>query len=761
MRNPSCTLCPLHKTVKSVCVWGEVVGKKKPKLVFVGEAPGEDEDAQARPFVGRAGQLLRKVCSELGVDSYYVTNPVKCRPTDATGTNRKPRTEELRACRSYLESELDTVRPARVVLLGASAIRAFTGERNPSVHTHRGRRAWQVNGIDIIATYHPAYILRDPDHLPDFVSDLQDAWTRPISKNHELKYEVSERLKMPTLCAFDIETTQLNPFRDGHILCAAWSNGKKTQVAASPAEFNNGVNWIGHNIKFDLLWLRQKGYYHHVGDLLDTYVMIHLLEEEGQKGLKYLAGIYTDYGNYAADVLGHRNEQRLGELWEENLDLVMKYNAYDAAATWQVYRALLPRIKEEGLETLFKMQMKLLPVVVAMEHKGVWVNQEELTKQQKEFDKQIKRMDRFLGLAEKDLNPDSPQQLVKLLESWHIVPAKKTPKGTPSVDEESLLEVLECNFQLHESSKGIQSPALDKIRRSVLQTIVDRRALKKLKTTYLDGVLEELDDKSCVHPTFNPCGTVTGRFSSSNPNVQNIPRGSPVARIYQARPGHIFVAADYSQLELRLGAHFSGDESLKSIFTGGLDLHQATADRLGIDRPVAKTVNFGIFYGMGPKKLSRTLKIPMKDASRIIHAWFEAYPGVRLWLDRTQKELLDQGYVKSAFGRRRRLSLQVAKDREKYMHMVRQACNFPIQSTGADITMMAMIRVHEHYPVVSNIHDSIIIEVPKGKEIPARHRMKKIMEDVNGIVKSFGFKTKFIVPFEVEVRSGPTWADLT
>lgn len=242
-----------------------------------------------------------------------------------------------------------------------------------------------------------------------------------------------------------------------------------------------------------------------------------------------------------------------------------------------------------------------------------------------------------------------------------------------------------------------------------------------------------------------------------------------IKSFFVTRPKHLLVQADYSQIELRIGAYLSRDSAMLSLLREGTDLHTATASRLyGCNleevtkdqRYLAKTINFGIFYGMGPKRFSEETKTPMRQASQFIKAWYASYPGVKCWLESIEKELIEKGYVTSIFGRRRRLPLNVAKDEGEYRHMLRQACNFPVQSVASELTQMAMVLIDEadvgH--IVGNVHDSIIVESTRPKA--CAQAMARIMENPNKIVSEFGYKIKFDVPTPVEIKVGSNWEEM-
>jgi DNA polymerase I len=262
-------------------------------------------------------------------------------------------------------------------------------------------------------------------------------------------------------------------------------------------------------------------------------------------------------------------------------------------------------------------------------------------------------------------------------------------------------------------------------------------------------------------------------LSCQNPNLQNIPRtgNAPVKGIFVAPEGRVLIQADYSQIELRFGAWISGDANMLGLLRSGADLHTETArsifghDPSAEERTAAKTVNFGIFYGMGPGRLASERGMSMLEAQRFLREWHRLYPGIRVWQQGMEQELLEKGYVTSVFGRRRRLTPQVSGSQEEYKHILRMACNFPVQSAAAELTLMAGVNVNSCMQdvggnLVCNVHDALIVEVPKKEEKFAIKYIRQIMEDPNYLCECFGYKLNITVPMPVEIKSGVSWGDL-
>jgi len=772
----SCTACRLHLTCKHVCMPGD--GKqRKPYAMFVGEAPGATEDDAGRPFVGASGDRLRGLIRRLGIEKdCIITNAVRCRPPE----NRKPRYDEIQTCREHLIAEVRRVKPEVIVLLGATAIQSVMELKSVRVGDYRGRKNWSWEGARVIATYHPAATLRPggEQYLQWLIEDLnrlaKEEWTPRESVTwREVKgAQVCQYLRTgKDPVAIDIETTCLSPFADdARILSVAWSTRNDHAYVTRDVEaFLDAFYsimyervWLGHNLKFDLMWLT-RGFTKGEREewmLEDTYVLAHLLDENApSKGLKTLAGMYTGYGPYAEGVMEAREHEQMAAL---EPDMLMRYNAYDAAATRKVWKVLRPRLQKEGLERLYREQMDLLPVVMEMEQAGVTVDQcrriEMLTQYQDKTSEVSSRLSE-LGLS----NPGSHTQLAQILHMEGRLPViAKTKAGKPKVDIATL----------HELQRIMDDPIFRLINKerlaAVIELVLEYRSLTKTTSTYLIPFSDPV-----IHASFNQCGTVTGRFSSSNPNMQNIPREGkhPVKDIFKASAGRLFVGADYSQIELRIGAQITRDSAMLDVFRKGLDLHTETARQIlghepsKEERAHAKTVNFGIFYGMGARRLAEQTGRDKGWAASYIRSWYATYPGVKAWQQEQEQRLLKDGFLVSIFDRRRRFGLRVRSNRkEEYLAALREACNFPIQSAAGDLTSMAMIVLRASLPreaqIVLNIHDQIIVECREKDWEKVAVRMWNVMVDADALVSRFGFDVEFLIPTPVEVKVGPTWGGM-
>lgn len=777
---------------QTVCLWGQ--GKTDPPYVmFVGEAPGEIEDRTGIPFAGTApaGGRLRKLVKMLQLDGdCYITNAVKCRPPG----NRTPTREELASCLPFLEEEIREVQPRFLVLLGVTAIRAVTGDHKGSVASYRGRRAWRVAGIPTIATYHPAATLagRDPAKLEYLIQDFNR-----LSDSSEWDQEEAGDLTILSGCpvkapggsavAFDLETTGLDWWDpDGRILCGSWSTGKKTGILTAEevptflALLDPGKHiLVGHNLKFDLAWLRMQHGFRWTGPVFDTMVAAHMLDENDN--ILDLGGLslrHTPFGIYWAET---DPLIRKGKVLEIPPEVLSRYCGFDSSATFMLYEKYRRDIrKDKDLEKCFEMKMEQEKGLLELEVDGLLVEQARVLQLSGALRKQIRSkvlsMRRFSG----GVNVSSRQQVAAFLfEELGFHPEKLTKKGSDSVDKEVLEGLLEQSWHPFQAKERFRSLSPRQVR-GFVQNLISWRRTEKLYSTYVEGkngVMSSRDLEGRIHPTYKLASTVTGRLSAEHPNIQNIPReqSGPIRAVFVAPPGKVLLNADYSQLELRTCAFLSRDPTMLQVFQEGRDLHSETA-RLILghepskeERQVAKTCNFCVLYGGGPKKLAAESGLAPREASVFIKKWYETFPRVKAWQQEQEQKILSTGQVRSLWGRIRRLPGAVVADRRQYEEMMRQACNSPIQSTAADLTVMGLVALQDefqglkldpHVRSVATVHDSILFEVAETMVFVIGFAVRNVLEDPEFIANHFGYSVKFDVPFKVDLSVGPSWGEM-
>jgi len=477
----------------------------------------------------------------------------------------------------------------------------------------------------------------------------------------------------------------------------------------------------------------------------------------GELALEYLGERVTSY----AEVAGSGKKQV--SFAEVSVEQARDYSGEDADVAFRLTRLLAPKIEELGFHELYYgLELPLVAVLARMERNGVRIDADRLREAAKETELQLQElMRRIWAIAGNEFNINSPKQLAEVLFDKLGLPVVRRTKTGRSTDEDVLTR-LAASHEL---------PA----------EILSWRSLAKLKNTYLD-VLPTLvnPETGRVHTSFNQTVTATGRLSSSDPNLQNIPvrteLGRRIRESFVAAPGNVLISADYSQIELRIMAHLSGDRALREAFARGEDVHARTAAAIfggepgavsGEQRRTAKTINFGIIYGMGAFGLAQQLGIDQKQAKEFIDRYFERYPGVRSWLDRTVEEARRTGYVETLLGRRRYLPEIRSENRGVAQFAERMATNTPLQGTAADMIKKAMLAIdralkgtdlffgekkNKSVPfkalMVLQIHDELLFDAPEAE---AERLTALVREKMEGVVK-------LDVPVVVDVGRGPNWA---
>lgn len=505
---------------------------------------------------------------------------------------------------------------------------------------------------------------------------------------------------------------------------------------------------IGHNLKYDIMMLKKEGISVR-GRVFDTMIASYLLNpNKPNHGLEEVAFEYLSYRKKTfMEVLGKK-----ASFADVPLEDAAPYACRDASMSLELREALFGILKENGLEDLYKnIEMPLIHVLADMETAGVKIDAGKLGGISKELERELDSLTkRIYFLAGEEFNINSPKQLGTILfQNLGLQPGKKKKTGF-STD----VSVLEELAQYHD----------------LPGEILNYRSLNKLKTTYID-VLPTLinPETGRIHTSFNQAATATGRLSSSEPNLQNIPiKGEWGRRIREAfitEETNLLLSADYSQVELRILAHLSGDEGLINAFNSNIDIHSRTAseifgislDKVSIDaRRIAKTVNFGVIYGISPFGLSEALSISREDAKQYIEQYFERHPGVKSYIDKCINDARCNGYVTTLFGRKRAVPEIHSKNTNVRQQGERLAVNSPIQGAAADIIKIAMARIWKALTekglrsrMILQVHDELLFEVlPEELEV-MREIVRKEMEGV----------LTLSVPLKVDIHHGKNWAE--
>lgn len=567
---------------------------------------------------------------------------------------------------------------------------------------------------------------------------------------------------LENILAFDLETTSLDPFTAeivGIALCRKPGEScfvhVKNEVSPyleiiKPYLQSQHILLVGHNLKFDFSILKNH-LIEVTSPFFDTMIAHYLLDPEKRHGLDILSETYLGYKTITYEEMMAK-KKNIREVPPETLK---DYACEDADVSLKLYQIFEPMLREKELLTLFnEVEIPLIKVLIDMEQTGVSLDVETLKDLSRELGNDIEQMENEIHhLAGREFNINSPRQLGEILfEELKIDP---NPPRTKTRQYSTSEEVLQKYVSTH----------------PIINKILDYRELIKLKNTYVDALPQLIHPKTGkIHTSFNQTITSTGRLSSSNPNLQNIPirtaRGREIRKVFvPSKPENCIISADYSQIELRIIASMSEDENMMKAFQEGKDIHAMTAARLfNVDeslvtpemRRIAKTVNFGIIYGMSPFGLSERLGIPRTEARKIIDSYFIQFPGIKKYMDDAIAFAREHGYVQTLLKRRRYLPDIHSSNPTVRGYAERNAINMPIQGTAADMIKLAMIRIHQflvnNFPetkIILQIHDELVFEAP---EKDAEHLMPSIVQ----IMKQ---ALPLKVPVDVSIRKGKNWLE--
>ena len=606
----------------------------------------------------------------------------------------------------------------------------------------------------------------------------QQADDKPAQQDYRTIFDVAELdalialLGKAELIAFDTETTSLDPMAAELVgLSFSVEHGKAFYIPVGhsypgaprqlpldqvldrlkPLLQDAGHSKVGQHIKYDMNVLSNYGIEMR-GIAFDTMLESYVFNSTGSRhDMDSLALKYLGYQTVHYEDIAGKGARQI-PFSEVSVDVASHYAAEDADITLALHEHLWPRLKQEpGLARVLRdIEVPLIPVLARMEQRGVLIDGRLLAQQSAELSGQIKDLEQQAQDAAGELfNLGSPQQLQRILfEKLGLPVIRKTPKGQPSTAEDVLQEL----------AQGYELPRL----------ILEYRSLSKLKSTYTDRLPEQINPRTGrVHTSYHQAVAATGRLSSTDPNLQNIPirtaTGRRIRQAFVAPPGCLIVACDYSQIELRIMAHLSGDEGLLKAFSTGVDVHQATASEVfsvpyenvtGEQRRAAKAINFGLMYGMSAFGLSRQLNIGRAEAQDYMDTYFLRYPGVRQYMEETRQKARDQGYVETLFGRRLYLTDINASNMQRRQGAERAAINAPMQGTAADLIKLAMVSVHDwlqrdglHSRLVMQVHDELVLEVPREELETVSEGVRARMQDV----------AELDVPLIVDVGVGDNW----
>lgn len=594
----------------------------------------------------------------------------------------------------------------------------------------------------------------------------------PFTKPQEFEFDIIDspskakkayrQLKEAECLVIDIETTSLDPLdADSRITSVGIGSDYicvlpihidgldplqiKVNRLVVKALLESSQPKIGHNLKFDTQWLFIKEGIDTKAILYDTLLGAYLLDEHKQpRGLKYLTRQLTTIDPIEVDF---SSDEKI------SFHELMKYNASDIFCNREIFDYIFSEIQKQGLIKLWRMLSSISINFGKIELEGFEVDLEKIS----EFEaadrvKEAKLKAGLVKYAEKrgfpNLNPGSPAQLARFLfDTLRLQPVEYTEKGSPSTNEKTL--------------KQLNHP--------FTKTLLLWRKYTKRISTYYTNIREHVKDDGRVHPDFKLWGTVTGRTSCSQPNLQNIPRKGRIRDIFRAKEGCQLIEADLSQHEIRVACMYSTDPNLTKALESGRDPHREIASFLfrkeyskisAEERQRAKTLNFAILYGMSPASLAEELTTTVGDARNLINIYFERFSSLAKWMQETKKRASRHKEIKTIFGRRRRFPelYNKAITEKELLDIYRQAVNFPIQSTASDLSILGMNKVSEALihqglsaRIVCFVHDSVIVEAPDEEIDEVIKLLKKEM---------VYFNDQFPVEFAVGIKAGKSWGSM-
>jgi uracil-DNA glycosylase family 4 len=713
-----CTLCKLSENSKR-----EVPGKGKinPEYMFVGEAPGEEEDRLGEPFIGGAGSVLNQILYASGIyrPSTWITNVCRCRPPG----NRTPTQEEVQACFPKLKKEINIIRPKHIIALGDTASRALTG---CGVSTYRGSilplKDTYEYPCNVIITYHPAFVMRQWELLSTVVWDIKKLkMDFPIPIINYLINPVKEQIKayldyaitndLPT--SVDIETRGgdkeesekgLNPFADeiigiGFCHTPGWALNISGQHMWDNWDL---VKWFLETHKkciiqtvgtFDNTFLWKKGikFYHY----WNTATAMYCINSDSPRKLEYLRSLYTNMPPYKHV---YKNPSILG-----TVDLG-RYNCIDVDITLRVHNE---QLKYTPIPLMQRM-MKEEYVALSMRLKGIKIDKDNLIQHYGNLLPEIDSIEAEFN--EIGVNIASNKQLSQFMyKELELTPSVRASKGKTfaSVDEEEIV------FQQRRLDKNDPKYKL-------LEKILTHREKSKIKSTYCEGVFKIIQEDGRVHPDWNPQGTDTGRWACKTPNIQNIPK--PLRSMFIPSSGKVFIAFDYNRLELWVGAILAEEDKMLLMLRDGVDIHNIVHQEIlkydpNIERIKAKGVVFGGIYGRSKDSVAREFNVPVHTVGQWYDIFYSKFPKFISYMERNVSLWKEQGFLESPFGRR------------KYCRSYREALNFPIQSTASDVAVNGLIALYEEgFHPIMNIHDQIVCEEDEDKALILKPKMQELME---------------------------------
>lgn len=804
----SCSKCELSQFANNTCIQG--VGPETARVMIVGDNPNYSEDNKGEYGHGNPQKLLEQLVESIGVDigDVYYTPAVKCRK----GEKGKVSAGALKACKEYLTEELSRIKPEYVITLGATALKALTNKAKiTEIH---GKLIDHKGGFKVLPTYHPAMSLRDPRHWDPIFNDFR-RFGKVINgeglRQHEINVtevttkeglkEVLKAIKHSRVVAFDLETNGLQMrYKDSKIHQTIISTMRQNYVIQHHAfDFNqlqkfhcqvefamHGKTVVTANGKFDNLWL-----YYMFGTrwpiTFDVMLASHLLDENSFNGLKQNAQTFLEMDDWDVPLFIKNGKGSSGKgLNEEEKLQGLVYAASDGYATIRLYKVFKDKLSQDPeLERLY--HELVIPVSRAyeqMEINGVHLDLEKFGAAETELRGRIRRirrkLDRYIQPWRQSEAPgkvwdDEKNELVEI--NWNsagfvnmvlfrwlsLEPVGLTDGGAPSTAEDNLIKMQDQH--------------------DIIKCLLEYRGAFKQLSSFIEGWQRRMIDGK-LYPSFKVAGTVTGRPSCADPNLQQVPRDPFIRSLIGAPAGWVFFECDYSQVELRVAAVAANEPTMLQIFRTGGDIHESTYQmvfgitpeeavahiedpqrkkaQLKEERKKAKAVNFGFIYGMGWKKFKEYaltkfgLSVTDAEAKKMRKRFFEVYPGLVTWHERQRRIVRNIGQVRTLTGRIRHLPQINSPDQGLAAEAERNAINAPVQGFGAEMMLMAAVEVNSFFGnnvvrLSGTIHDAMVGIVREDVAMECMARIKQIMEGPQ-IMKDFGIELP--LPIVADVTLG-------
>lgn len=752
----ACKKCPLHETRgKYVLPKGNFEGK----ILIIGEAPGADEAQAGVPFVGKVGQILADALQKFNFDmnDILVTNVCMCRPPK----QRQPNKNESDACLGYVQQLIASMPNLKLILLlGATPLQALLKKKK--ITEKRGVIV-KHEGKEYLPMLHPANLLYNPNNRQYFEKDFSFA-KEYLSDNIKTgEYicadtlpkiqEVLNLLEKHEIVAFDIETSSeggkaksnfntdqiigvsfcVEPYKAYYIPFISEEQDVlpkelKDYTINALKEILPRKKLVMHNGKFDtkFIW---KGWGLNLSEPIidetgihfpfycDTILAHHLIWQEPPHDLKYLSRQFPDLAFYETELDEYKVANKIKNYAKIPKDIIYKYAAADADATLRLHNIYMPELERIGLKKLLLgLSMPLCNILVHTEFTGIRMDRKQMEDLSIKLQNELTQLenDIYEIAGEKFLIRSKPQLVKILFDKLKLpVPMNKTETGLISTSKDDLI----------------------KIDHPIAKKIVEYGNIQKLLSTYIKGNLERLTPEERIHAWFNQHTVATGRLSSADPNLQNIPAKPEFRGLFVSKPGHSFIMSDFSQIELRVLAKFSQDRGLLDAFVSRRDIHSEVARKIfnvPLDKPldeklrkIAKSINFGICYGIQAKALSEQIKCDVPTAQAFINDYLARFPQVYAFQEYIKYFVHKHKYVKNLFDRVHHIP--TIDDPRDFIRgeAERTALNSPVQGTAAEITNLSAVRIFFKLrqagldaKLVLTIHDELVYEVANMQIMP-------------------------------------------